>query len=238
MNPHAEIDRIWRTRILPDVRTGRTNLFRPRKEFDPLEQLLDQDTTFRLGYVPFVIAEVAWDYIDSFCEYAAAARTDRLRHLCRRLRALRHSYQDTRGEFLTAAHMKGEQNNMLAFEDEAGAVLSGYYLALPNSIPADVRAAMTTDAIELLQTAHGCTLIMDALHQYNDLISAEASRRVGHPVGNVVMPQTYAAADLMRKIVERVPLLPSFADTHRVAVAHLLRIMRDIRAVDVTITVK
>ncbi len=83
-----------------------------------LSELLDQDTFLRFGYVPFVIAEVAWDYADTAIDIAILMRLSPTKKLCRCIRELRREYLGFKRKYFDSSHLDSEEDNMELFIDE------------------------------------------------------------------------------------------------------------------------
>lgn len=90
---------------------GRTEIL------DRLENMLNREELFRLAYVPFVIAQLVWDYADSILNMAALLRISETKKLCRTVRMLRREYDRLRAHHIDAAHEASEVSNMYIFED-------------------------------------------------------------------------------------------------------------------------
>lgn len=73
--------------VAPDIQP-RAVQSQPRN----LSDEIDEDLLFRFGYVPFVIAEVAWDYIDTIFDLAYILKIKETRKVNRALKDLRSDY--------------------------------------------------------------------------------------------------------------------------------------------------
>lgn len=83
-----------------------------------LSELLDQDTFFRFGYIPFVIAELVWDYADTAIDLAVTMKHSQSKKLCRRIRELRKEYIYFKKKYFDSSHLESEIDNMETFYDE------------------------------------------------------------------------------------------------------------------------
>lgn len=221
----ADLDKVWRTKIRPTMNAAPVLLPSRHVEAADAAATLPDHIVFRLGYVPFVVAEVVWDYIDSFVNAAAAGHRQEIKRTCRVLRSLRRDYQKYRSQWMNKQYLEGEEHNMLVFEDEARSVFNGYFLSMPNGICPDVRKALDQEDIYLLQAAHGCILTMIALERFVDKVCSEAEAACGEPWPNPIPTQTLMAVKAVMGCVGYIPFFKSFRKTKEMAIAHLLALM-------------
>lgn len=110
--------------IFPESSVALGKLAKPKVE-SPLDisKALTQEELYRVAYVPFVIAEVVWDYADTLCNLASLSRLKPTRKLCRAIRELRHDYDRTRRPFIDDKSRAVETEHMINFQEE----LSGFF---------------------------------------------------------------------------------------------------------------
>lgn len=82
-----------------------------------LSEILDSETLMRFAYVPFVVAQLAWDYADTIVDVASMLKLHPTKKLCRAVRELKRQYDRVRDEFTNHAHRDSEIDNMYVFED-------------------------------------------------------------------------------------------------------------------------
>lgn len=61
-----------------------------------LSQILDAETSMRFAYVPFVVAQLAWDYADTIVDVASMLKLHPTKKLCRAVRELKRQYDRVR----------------------------------------------------------------------------------------------------------------------------------------------
>lgn len=91
-----------------------------------LSEILDSETLMRFAYVPFVVAQLAWDYADTILNETCILRLHQTKKLCRAVRELKRRYDIVRDEFTNHAHRDSEIDNMYVFEDGVGDLFSLY----------------------------------------------------------------------------------------------------------------
>lgn len=73
-----------------------------------LSEEIDEELLFCFGYVPFVIAEVAWDYIDTIFNLSAILGISETKKICRALKNLRSDYLSLRKSVYNGADQHEE----------------------------------------------------------------------------------------------------------------------------------
>ncbi len=82
-----------------------------------ISKRLTKDELFRVAYMPFVMAQVVWDYADTLCDLSVIARESRLKRLCRAVKGLRREYDRGRAPFIDSAAQAKEEEHMIAFQE-------------------------------------------------------------------------------------------------------------------------
>ena len=84
-----------------------------------LSQILDSETLMRFAYVPFVVAQLAWDYVDTVVCVSGMLNIKATKKLCRAVRELKREYDLVRSPYVNDAHRHSEEDNMYVFEEGA-----------------------------------------------------------------------------------------------------------------------
>lgn len=79
---------------------------------------MDQEDALRLLYVPFVIQDVFFDYVETSLHLAAQLKIEQLKRVCREIRAQRREYEYRKSLSLDRAHRKAEETHTEEFIDE------------------------------------------------------------------------------------------------------------------------
>lgn len=174
---------------LPGVADIRTAIRPRRVTLAEIQRRLSLDELFLLAYVPYVIAEVAWDYADSCANLAATIKSPETKRLNRTIRQLRDDYVSERRGFVDAEHRQTETDNMLAFQEDYGDYFNLLQLEIRGRVLRD-HPDLALDARMLVESAYCCAVVLRALFRYTAKVEADTARRLGVPsIGSVVPPQ-------------------------------------------------
>lgn len=154
---------------------------------DELAALIGDEAMMRFAYVPFVIAELAWDYADTIILEAAHLRVENTRKISRSIRQLRVEYERYRAPYIDRQHRNGELDNMFVFEDDVNDLTEKFLIQVKSQVEKDFG---TTDSE---QTAYyrcifQCKLILDALKQYVAAQKKIMEQVVKHSIGDILPP--------------------------------------------------
>lgn len=183
---------------------------RQREEAEKLKlsKILDRDTLFRFAYVPFVIAELAWDYADTVLTLSAMMKTG-AKKLCRAVRELRREYERERARFIDQAHKDSEVENMYVFEDG----VKDIYTQMLVNVRCDLNSeypSLDKDSVDLLTAVYQCDITLQSLILYTQQQTSKIERIVGHRIGKILPAQVYQLARLMPEFVGDKPASERF----------------------------
>lgn len=178
---------------------------------DPLRlsQVLDRETLFRVAYVPFVIAELAWDYADTVILLAADLRLYKARPLARKIRALRLEYDRWRAPLIDGAHHRSELDNMTVYEDGVADTAALFVTALR----ADLRAQypdLDPEHINLLVAVYQCTTLLRGLFTYAERLRDKLTRILRRRIADILPSHIRALETLVAAYVGDKPVSPAF----------------------------
>lgn len=183
---------------------------RQREEAEKLKlsKILDRDTLFRFAYVPFVIAELAWDYADTVLTLSAMMKTG-AKKLCRAVRELRREYERERARFIDQAHKDSEVENMYVFEDG----VKDIYTQMLVNVRCDLNSeypSLDKDSVDLLTAVYQCDITLQSLILYTQQQTSKIERIVGHRIGKILPAQVYQLARLMPEFIGDKPASERF----------------------------
>lgn len=173
-----------------------------------LSKILDRDTLFRFAYVPFVIAELVWDYADTILTLSVMMRTG-AKKLCRAVKELRRNYERERAPFIDQAHKDSEVENMFVFEDGVRDI----YTQMLVNVRCDLKSEypnLDKDNIDLLTAVYQCDITLQSLILYTQQQTAKIERIVGHRIGKILPAQIYQLARLIPEFVGDKPASDNF----------------------------
>lgn len=161
---------------------------------------LTKDELHRVAYLPFVIAEVVWDYADTLCDLAVIMRESKLKRLCRAVKELRRDYDRSRAPFLDAATQAKEEEHMIGFQEE----LNDFFYKMRLAVTAEIHTKhghLESEGEMLVVACHMGVICFRALRKYTAWADALIERKCGR-ARHSIMP------DQIRRLGF---LLPEFA---------------------------
>lgn len=165
--------------VLPNV-TGLIHYpEQEHREFsiEEIKRRIDKETLYLFAFVPFVIAEIAWDYADSCIDLAILLRLYETKRLSRHIRELRRSY-DRKRYIIDRKHRQIETENMLAFQED----YKEFFSHLHHSITEQVNGqypGQCSDMQMLIAGAYSCAVVLRSLFKYADIMSGKIASLLG-----------------------------------------------------------
>lgn len=160
-----------------------------------LSQILDTETLMRFAYVPFVVAQLAWDYADTIINVASILRLYSMKKLCRAVRELKRKYDILRDEFTNHAHRDSEIDNMYVFEDGVSDLFSLYL----KNIEFDLKSEypdLDGEHRAFLLAVYQCHIVLQCIYRYAEMQKDKIEKIVGHYIGDV-LPKELRRLDIL-----------------------------------------
>ena len=174
---------------------------------DRVEQLFNREELFRFAYVPFVIAELVWDYADTVILLAQGFNDPSQRRLSREIRRARAEYDKLRNECIMADSRKREQSNGYVFEDGINRITSQMILNIRLDINSEYPdASMATR--DFLVAVYQCHIMSKSLLRFLDQQTEKAAKRIGSPVGRLLPKPYYVMDSLIPLYIGDMPASP------------------------------
>lgn len=170
-----------------------------------LSQLLPYDTLMRFAYVPFVIARLAWDYIDTITDMAAYLRIAETKPLCRAVKQLKAEYNRIRAPFTDFGHCKSEESNMYVFEEN---VADTFNLLLVN-VGADLQSEypdLEEDQQMFLKAVYQAHVVLQSIYKYVDIQTAKIAKLLNKRIGDVLPSELRRVDGLVMAFVGDKPI--------------------------------
>lgn len=187
--------------LAPEYSGALGELIKPKVQSPrDIAMVMSRDELYRVAYVPFVIAEVVWDYADSLCNLAAIARIQQTKKLCRAIRELRRDYDRARAPFIDDHHRAIETNQMISFQE----ALDDFFGRLLQSVKLKLHlkyGQLAPDSEILVSTCYMAVICFKALDKYVQWADTLIETRCGR-TNHSIMP------DHIRRLGI---LLPEFA---------------------------
>lgn len=150
-----------------------------------LRKKLSDEILLRFGYVPFIIAGVAWDYAANVADASVYGRITETKKYVRTLRALRLRYD----QFLQSNHFTDRQRrqqevNMIALQDTLSVRFSAEYAMYVSADKLSDNENMRT----LRASVQMCRAVLDSMLLYTATVTDYVTERTGVKPG-AVLPQ-------------------------------------------------
>lgn len=152
-----------------------------------LREKLSEEEAFSITYVPFSIAEVAWDYVDSIFNFVQYMRLEETKKLCRSIRELRREYDRKRFKVIDDSMRQSEISNAILFQEE----LKDFFGAMHKKFNDSMRVSfpdLDYDHVMMLSAVYGCDTVLDALFHYAALQQYKVSAILGYEIAPI-LPQ-------------------------------------------------
>ena len=150
-----------------------------QREFsiEEIKQKIDKETLFLFAFVPFVIAEIAWDYADSCIDLCILMRITETKKLCRCVRELRREYDRKRYK-IDQEHRNIETQNMEAFQEDYKQFFSELHTSITNQV-AENHPGQCLEQRMLMAAAYSCAVVLRAVFKYTDILSKRIAGILG-----------------------------------------------------------
>lgn len=198
-----------------------------QREKDKLSGILDSETLMRFAYVPFVVAELAWDYAESILDLVSYMKIDAVKGVGRAIRQLRREYEQLRAPYIDAKHRNSELDNMLVFEDGVKDLSNLYHINLKADIKREY-PDLNDDYQILLSATYQCLIILRSLFYYAEKQRGIIAKKVGHPIGQILPPQLRKLETLVQCYIGDKPISEKFQkqqDTYIVALSNRMMLI-------------
>lgn len=158
-----------------------------------VERMFSREELFRFAYVPFVIAELVWDYADTVIIMARFLGDPATKKLSRAIRNARQEYDSHRRRVIDREHRDRELDNGYLFEEFIKKITDQMLLNIRIDIDAEY-PFLGEASRNLLVAVYQCLILSRALLRFMDKQRREASKRIGVPVGDI-LPRPYYVMD-------------------------------------------
>lgn len=179
------------------------------KRRERVAQMFDRETLFRFAYVPFVIAELVWDYADTVIIAAINLGQPETRKLSRAIRDARREYEHLRYEVINNDTRNREIENGYVFEDAVNDITRQMLLNVRLDINSEY-PDLEDKSRDLLLSVYQCYITSRALLKYLDRESAKVEKRVGHRIGRMLPPPYYVMDALIPEFIGDKPASDKF----------------------------
>ena len=186
---------------------------RDRQREIKLSKVLDSETVMRFAYVPFVVANLAWDYVDTIFDMASFLRLEKTKPLKRAILELKKEYDYIRKPY--QGYRTSYTENMYAFEDGVKDIVK-LYMA---NVEIDLRCEypnLDPDHLMLLKAVYQCHLILLSIYDYVAKQKKKIEGIVKHTIGDVLPKELRRLDGLVLAFSGDKPLSQKFAEQQKV----------------------
>lgn len=178
-----------------------------------LSKVLDSETLMRFAYVPFVIANLAWDYADTIVDLARMMKLKETKPLCRAIIELKKEYDRIRAPYNSDS--PSYESNMYVFE-EGVADIFNLYLA---NVGIDLKCEypdLQEDYIIFLKAVYQCHIVLQSIYEYVRKQKIKIEGIVKHTIGDVLPSQLRRLDILVMAFVGDKPISQKFQEQQKV----------------------
>jgi hypothetical protein len=179
-----------------------------------LSKVLSREELFRFAYVPFVIASLVWDYVDTIFTFVTWHKIEETKKLTRYIRGLKEDYDRLRQPYIDMEHANSEQENMLIYEDAVMGItkqmLTNIRIDLTQEYP-----QLEKEWIDYLLSIQQAHVLLSALILYVKRQTAKIAKKINAKVGNILPPQMYRLNEVLPQYMGNRPMSPRFATLKR-----------------------
>lgn len=182
---------------------------REEAEKERISNLVGQEGLFRFGYVPFVIAKLAWDYADTVILCSGMMGLTETRRLSRAIRQLKRQYDNGHHYYTEDKYQDHEEENMYVYEDAVKNIFRQYTVNLKCDL-ARQYPNLNYEYMELIVSVYQCHVTIESLLLYAARQEERMAKIVGHPVGHLIPQPVRALSKLIMEYVGDKPASKEF----------------------------
>lgn len=168
---------------------------RKRDSTHPLSQKIDDDTFFRHFYLPFVIMDIFYDYVDTVCDQIMILKVKQLKKLMHQIRWFRKDYDILKMRCLDWDSRQQENSHMEFFIDIYSKEFDCEFQLIKWLISKH-RKMLDDDWRNLIASVYMAICIYNALITYakecDRVIESLWGKQASHSIIPNMIPKTYA----------------------------------------------
>ncbi len=188
---------------------GLNHLIMQEREHKPLSEVLDEITMFRYGYVPFVIAELAWDYADTVVNMAIICGYAQTKKLCRAVRELRREYERYHDKVVSSDGKECESDNMMVFEDAVKDIFNLYITNVKCDLIREYHN-IDENTLHFLVSIYQCLIVIKSLLRYSAEQTKKAEKVAGYHVEDVMPREIRSLETIIAAFIGDMPVSDRF----------------------------
>lgn len=174
-----------------------------------VEKLFNREQLFRFSYVPFVIAELVWDYADTVLYCAQQLGNPITRKLSRVIRKARFEFERERRPYVDDEAQERQLDNGYMFEDGVKHITDQMLVNIKIDIQSEY-PELEGNSRDLLISVYQCHILSKALLLYMKRQNAQVEKKIGGKVGDILPKSYYVMDNLIPEFVGDKPLSERF----------------------------
>lgn len=135
------------------------------KSYEEIRTEISDEDFFRYHYLPFVMMEVFYDYVDSMLNQAAYLRISALKKICRALKEQHAEFNYFKKVNLDWNNRNQYTEHMEWFQDESIKEFTAEFLLIKSKI-SNTRSSLALEWRDFVATVYMCLIFYDALRSY------------------------------------------------------------------------
>jgi hypothetical protein len=167
---------------------------------------MEDDLMFRVAYIPFVMSEVVWDYVDSLLLQAAQMRNSVTKKVAREIKLLKEQYDAYMSARLSTTLLQHTMQNCEFIQEE---ILNEVYSMMYKSAKACISELYDEEKkpekIALEATAYVIKVSIRTLYKYDNWATCRVIERYGR-CGEIVPDYFRKLSFLVNNFVLDVPI--------------------------------
>ena len=197
-----------RRRRIHDEAVRQAAMQKAERDKQKLYEQLSEQAIFSLTYVPFVIAEVAWDYADTVLDMAAIIRDRRTKRLGYAVKELRRDYDRKRYKIINDKWRDSETENMIMFQETLSDFFGKVYRTYCDELQ-KTYGKIEDNTLALIGSVYVCKTVLKSVFMFSSAHEKCVARILGYAI-DTILPDELRKLDKL--IIEYVGDMPLPAD--------------------------
>lgn len=157
-----------------------------KADCDGLVNAIDGEQLFHISYVPFVIARLVWEYVDSILNMACYLKLKETRKLSAAIKELHKDYNDKHAKSVDDKHIASEFKNMEVYEDGVEEITAQMLVNLRADIQREY-PELSSDYVAFIVAVYQADILLQALLRYTSKQMDKICKIIKRPVARSIM---------------------------------------------------
>lgn len=174
-----------------------------------LLKYVTREELVRVGFMPFALAELVWDYAGTVVDMAVQMRIKELRRATAALRDMRREFDRQHAGFVESGRREVERACMLDYEEDAGQTLRQFAYAVRAELR-NVWPELSPQWQAYVLAVEQCRLVHRVLVRYDRWARGLLTRKVGRAARSVLPRQVLSVGPILDALRGDKPLGDGF----------------------------